>query len=118
MSGLARRSGVRQSQAMTDLGGAPRGADAHRRTILTRGTVVIDVEACKGCELCIDACPPGVLEMGELVNDRGYRYPLLRPGCTGCKACSQLCPAFVFQVYKYEVPLSVPLGSPTREQRS
>ena len=27
-------------------------------TVLTRGTVVIDVEACKGCDLCIDACPP------------------------------------------------------------
>jgi 2-oxoglutarate ferredoxin oxidoreductase subunit delta len=108
---------------MTELGGAQRGAGERRgepdpSTVLTRGTVVVDVEACKGCELCIDACPPGVLEMGELVNDRGYRYPLLRPGCTGCKACSQICPDFVFQVYKYEVPLNVPLGSPTREQRS
>jgi 2-oxoglutarate ferredoxin oxidoreductase subunit delta len=107
---------------MTDRGGARR-ADEHRGergpgSVLTRGTVVIDVEACKGCELCIDACPPGVLEMGELVNDRGYRYPLLRPGCTGCKACSQICPDFVFQVYKYEVPLDVPLGSPKGEQRS
>ena len=32
-------------------------------TVLTRGTVVIDVEACKGCDLCIDACPPRVLVM-------------------------------------------------------
>jgi 2-oxoglutarate ferredoxin oxidoreductase subunit delta len=103
---------------MTDLGGAQRGADEHRGTILTRGTVVIDVEACKGCELCIAACPPGVLEMGEQVNDRGYRFPLLRPGCTGCKACSQICPDFVFQVYKYEVPLYVPPGPPTNEVRS
>jgi 2-oxoglutarate ferredoxin oxidoreductase subunit delta len=28
------------------------------RTVVTRGTVVIDVDACKGCDLCIDACPP------------------------------------------------------------
>ena len=47
-------------------------------TVLTRGTVVIDVEACKGCDLCIDACPPRVLVMTEHeVNTRGYRYPLL-----------------------------------------
>ncbi len=73
---------------------------------LTRGTLVIDVEACKGCQLCIDACPPGVLVMTQdEVNDRGYHYPLLRPGCTGCQACSQICPDFVFQVYKYAVPL-------------
>ena len=29
---------------------------------MTSGTLVIDVDACKGCELCIDACPPHVLE--------------------------------------------------------
>jgi 2-oxoglutarate ferredoxin oxidoreductase subunit delta len=81
--------------------------------VLTRGTVVIDVEACKDCGLCIDACPPGVLEMGTELNLRGYRYPFLRPGCTGCKACSQICPDFVFQVYKYEVPLDLPVGPRT-----
>jgi 2-oxoglutarate ferredoxin oxidoreductase subunit delta len=81
------------------------------RTVLTRGTVVVDVEACKGCELCIEACPPGVLEMGSDVNARGYRYPLLSPGCTGCKACSQICPDFVFQVYKYDSPLELPVAT-------
>jgi 2-oxoglutarate ferredoxin oxidoreductase subunit delta len=79
--------------------------------VITRGTVVIDVEACKGCELCIDACPPRVLEMGPDVNTRGYPFPLLRPGCTGCKACSQICPDFVFQVYKYETPLDLPTAA-------
>ena len=74
--------------------------------VLTRGTVVIDVEACKGCDLCIDACPPGVLVMtAEEVNSRGYRYPVLAPGCTGCRACAQICPDFVFQVYKYDPPI-------------
>lgn len=82
--------------------------------MITRGTVVVDVEACKGCELCIEACPPRVLKMGTEVNARGYRYPLLRPGCTGCKACSQICPDFVFQVYKYETPLDLPVHSSTR----
>jgi 2-oxoglutarate ferredoxin oxidoreductase subunit delta len=74
--------------------------------------VVIDVEACKGCELCIDACPPGVLTMTDAVNGRGYRYPVLWAGCTGCKACSQICPDFVFQVYKYEEPLKLPASDP------
>jgi 2-oxoglutarate ferredoxin oxidoreductase subunit delta len=81
-------------------------------SVLTRGTLVIDVEACKGCELCIDACPPGVLEMGNEVNARGYRYPLLYPGCTGCRACAQICPDFVFQVYKYVEPVELPAGEP------
>lgn len=78
-------------------------------TLLARGTVVIDVEACKGCDLCIDACPPRVLVMTrDQVNTRGYRYPVLAPGCTGCRACAQICPDFVFQVYKYDTPKQLP----------
>jgi 2-oxoglutarate ferredoxin oxidoreductase subunit delta len=74
--------------------------------IVTRGTVVIDMAACKGCELCIDACPPHVLHMTtDLLNDRGYRYPQLVAGCIACKACSQICPDFVFQVYRYDDPV-------------
>jgi 2-oxoglutarate ferredoxin oxidoreductase subunit delta len=78
---------------------------------LTRGHVVIDTEACKGCDLCIDACPPRVLVMTtHVVNATGYRFPLLLPGCTGCKACSQICPDFVFQVYKLAEPVEVSLA--------
>ena len=71
---------------------------------VTRGTLVIDVERCKGCELCIPACPPNVLEMSKGLNAKGYRYPELLPGCTGCTACQKVCPDFVFEVYKYEEP--------------
>jgi 2-oxoglutarate ferredoxin oxidoreductase subunit delta len=74
--------------------------------VAARGTVVIDVDACKGCDLCVDACPTGVLVMTtSSVNERGYRYPLLLPGCTGCKACAQICPDFVFQVFKFNKPV-------------
>ncbi len=77
--------------------------------MLTRGTLVIDLEACKGCELCVTACPVEVLVMTEHeVNLRGYRYPQLSAGCTGCTACAQVCPDFVFQVYKYETPIGDP----------
>jgi 2-oxoglutarate ferredoxin oxidoreductase subunit delta len=75
---------------------------------LTRGTLVIDVEACKGCELCIDACPPHVLEMTDRVNSRGYRYPELLPGCIACQNCTAICPDFVFQVYRYAEPIHLP----------
>ena len=73
--------------------------------VLTRGTVVIDRERCKGCELCITACRPGVLVMSDEVNEIGYRFPLLRPGCTACRACHAVCPDFVFEVYKYDDPV-------------
>jgi 2-oxoglutarate ferredoxin oxidoreductase subunit delta len=80
-----------------------------RDGVLTRGTVVIDTEACKGCDLCIDACPPQVLVMTtHELNSRGYRFPLLLAGCTGCKACSQICPDFVFQVHRFDAPVLLP----------
>jgi 2-oxoglutarate ferredoxin oxidoreductase subunit delta len=84
-------------------------SEAGVATVRTRGTVVIDVDACKGCELCIEACPPKVLSMTDHdVNRRGYRYPRLVAGCTGCKACSQICPDFVFQVFRYDKPMELP----------
>ena len=70
----------------------------------SRGTVTIETERCKGCELCIPACPPDVLSMSTEVNESGFRYPELRPGCTGCSACLLVCPDFVFEVYRYETP--------------
>lgn len=72
---------------------------------LTRGTVVIDVERCKGCELCVPACPPKVLSMSTAVNTTGYPYPQLAPGCTACKACHNVCPDFVFQVIRFTKPI-------------
>ena len=69
---------------------------------ITRGTVTIDVDRCKGCELCIPACPPAVLSMSKKLNAMGYRYPELVAGCTGCTACQKICPDYVFEVYKFD----------------
>ena len=74
-------------------------------TLESRGTVTIAVERCKGCELCIPACPPGVLRMSQGHNGLGTRYPELLPGCTGCSACLLVCPDFCFEVYQYETPV-------------
>lgn len=70
------------------------------RGMSAKGTVTIDVEICKGCVLCIDACPPRVLSMSTPVNHLGYHYPELADGCTGCAACQLICPDFVFEVFR------------------
>lgn len=70
--------------------------------IITRGTINIATERCKGCELCIPVCKPGVLQMSEDRNTQGMRYPQLLEGCTGCMACALICPDFCFDVYRYD----------------
>ena len=69
-------------------------------SVKSRGTVTIATEVCKGCELCIPACPPAVLTMSSTVNHLGYHYPELADGCTGCAACLLICPDFVFEVFR------------------
>lgn len=73
--------------------------------LISRGTVAIATQRCKGCELCIPACPPGVLRMGTGRNAIGFEYPELIPGCTGCGACLHVCPDFCFEVYVYDEPV-------------
>ena len=73
--------------------------------VKSRGTVTIDTETCKGCELCIPACPPRVLTMTKDLNGLGYHYPQLHPGCTGCAACLFVCPDFCFEVFRFDEPI-------------
>ena len=58
-----------------------------------RGFVVINAEECKGCGLCILACPVGSLAFSTEFNHQGY-HPVRYSG-EGCKAdshCFYACP--------------------------
>ena len=74
-------------------------------TVLSRGTVTIAKQRCKGCELCIPACKPDVLRMSTDRNELGVAYPELMPGCTGCGACLLVCPDLCFEVYRFDEPV-------------
>lgn len=66
-----------------------------------RGTVKIDIETCKGCELCVKACPQGSLVMSPDINNKGYHYAvLIQDNCTGCINCALVCPDAVITVYR------------------
>jgi len=58
------------------------------------GTVMVDSDRCKGCELCIVACPTGSLEIEKSLNRLGYHPVAFLPetGCTGCGVCYYACP--------------------------
>lgn len=64
--------------------------------------IELDSSRCKGCELCVQACPRAVLAMDLKVNGLGYRpAALVDPGrCTGCKACALVCPEVAFRIWQ------------------
>ena len=58
-----------------------------------RGAVITDQEECKGCGLCVEACPPKVLRLGTHLNHNGYHpAEYSGAGCTGCGICYFACP--------------------------
>jgi 2-oxoglutarate ferredoxin oxidoreductase subunit delta len=58
-----------------------------------RGMLRIDANECKGCGLCIEACPPKVISMSERLNHYGYKTAIYAgAGCTGCGICFMICP--------------------------
>lgn len=67
------------------------------------GAVEINVNRCKGCDLCVVACPVDVLLLQpKEVNDRGYHfaYPAQAEKCIGCGACATVCPDGCITVYR------------------
>jgi 2-oxoglutarate ferredoxin oxidoreductase subunit delta len=73
---------------------------------MARGTVQIDTNRCKGCELCVHACPQHVLHLSATYNTRGYRAVTLDEttgSCTGCAICALVCPDMIFTVYRAPV---------------
>jgi NAD-dependent dihydropyrimidine dehydrogenase PreA subunit len=64
--------------------------DAQKRD---RGLLRVDVNECKGCGLCVEACPPKVISMSEGLNHYGYRTATYAAaGCTACGICFMVCP--------------------------
>ncbi len=65
-------------------------------------------DLCKGCELCIEACPQQSLVLSKNINPRGYRYVELKSdNCTGCTNCALVCPDAVITVYRQKVKKAV-----------
>ena len=66
-----------------------------------KGQIVIDTEHCKGCGVCLAACPMQCLELSKNVNGKGYNYTqTVNDKCIGCASCAMVCPDRVISVYK------------------
>jgi len=66
-----------------------------------KGITVIDIEKCKGCEICTTACNEHAITMSKNINNMGYRYAVVvNDLCTGCTNCAVVCPDGVIKVYR------------------
>lgn len=64
-------------------------------------TVRILRHYCKGCEICAEVCPKGVLSM-ETATDRweGTVVEIVNiDACNACMLCEHQCPDFAIEVY-------------------
>ncbi len=67
--------------------------------------VTFDEKFCKGCLLCVEACPKKVLEVNkEYVNHKGYNpiHCIDDEKCISCAMCATICPDSVIKVEKVE----------------
>jgi 2-oxoglutarate ferredoxin oxidoreductase subunit delta len=72
----------------------------------TRGRIVVDVERCKGCELCASVCPHQAIRMSASFNAKGYHpaeWNDANAECTGCATCAVICPDAAITVYRETV---------------
>ena len=68
---------------------------------MAKGKVTFDVERCKSCVLCVEACPKGILAIDtEYFNQKGYNpAKVVEPEkCVGCASCALMCPDVVITV--------------------
>ena len=69
-----------------------------------KGKVKVNRELCKGCYLCIRACPVKALGEDSEANSSGT-YPMKPlPGdkCIACGSCFEVCPDVCIEVYELE----------------
>ena len=66
------------------------------------GKITVNKDKCKGCLLCISACPKGLLIADQELNQRGANPVKLKAGddCLGCGLCAIICPDCCIEVYK------------------
>ncbi len=61
----------------------------------------IDKEACKGCGLCVTACPKKIIKLSDKeINRQGYYAAEITDisACIGCAFCAVMCPDVAIKV--------------------
>ena len=65
--------------------------------------VTFDIDRCKGCGLCVGACPKEIVQLEtEKINAKGYHPATItnQEECAACAFCATMCPDCVITVEK------------------
>jgi 2-oxoglutarate ferredoxin oxidoreductase subunit delta len=64
--------------------------------------VVFQEDRCKGCGLCVQACPKKSLKISRKLNNQGFPVARIKDeeSCNGCALCAEMCPDVVIEVWK------------------
>ncbi|GHU23374.1 4Fe-4S ferredoxin [Spirochaetia bacterium] len=67
-----------------------------------KGKIVLDRELCKGCFLCVRACPVHVLDKDTTANSTGtYPASVVNPdACIACGNCFAMCPDVCIEIFE------------------
>jgi 2-oxoglutarate ferredoxin oxidoreductase subunit delta len=65
--------------------------------------ITIDENVCKGCSLCVNACPKNLIQLSkDRINNKGYHPAEMtdQSKCIGCASCAKMCPDCAITVEK------------------
>lgn len=63
--------------------------------------MTVDEYFCKGCGLCVDACPLDIVRLdGARITSKGHHpaYCIDQNACTGCLSCALMCPDVAIRI--------------------
>ena len=65
--------------------------------------ITIDAECCKGCGLCVRACPKNIVALSKTkLNSKGYHPAEVTDleACIACASCARTCPDTAIEIEK------------------
>lgn len=65
--------------------------------------ITVNENLCKGCEMCVIACPKKLIQLAkDKINSKGYHPAQLtdESECIGCAFCATMCPDVAITVEK------------------